>query len=297
MVRKKNPSLTATSNIIFSRINLSRKEKYNWKKKFDSIRFIATKYLRSTQSFGYSSHFILSAKLMAIMRFIRISITNIIPVKASKLNSTRIQITGKVGMRCACCNNCASRYIIRSRAPVVIAFPLLKSSLSRVFDDRSSRELWESLNVMIDCARPARKKPNVLLASASTHLRPRLPFVSSPPPRHPTFARTTGSDPIPDVHPPILPLASSHPHYVRRRYRLHLVESPPHPISQNVITSLTHELRSEVTLGAARESTALLLFYLKSPTHRLISLSIVSIFLQNKISSRYWLTNIIITTT
>lgn len=125
---------------------------------------------------------------------------------------------------------------------------------------------------MIDCARPAQKKPNVLLlASASTHLHPRLPFVNPPSPRHPTFA-TTGSDPILDVRPPILPLASSHPHYVRRRYRLHLVESPPHPISQNVITSLTHELRSGVTLDTARKSAALLLFYLKSLTHRLISL-------------------------
>lgn len=31
---------------------------------------------------------------------------------------------------------------------------------------------------MIDCARPGRKKPSVLLASASTHLRLRFPFVS-----------------------------------------------------------------------------------------------------------------------
>lgn len=82
---------------------------------------------------------------------------------------------------------------------------------------------------MIDCARPGRKKPSVLLASASTHLRLRFPFVS---PTSPSFypANSTGSDSIllpspPPAHPLILPLASSHPHYVRRRYRLHLSRS------------------------------------------------------------------------
>lgn len=47
----------------------------------------------------------------------------------------------------------------------------------------------------------------------------------------------------PPAHPPILPLASSHPHYIRRHYRLHLSSNRPHPTSQNVITSLTHELQ------------------------------------------------------
>lgn len=48
---------------------------------------------------------------------------------------------------------------------------------------------------MIDCARPARKKPeNVLLASAFTHLRLRFPFVKALPS---CSAGSTGSDSIP----------------------------------------------------------------------------------------------------
>lgn len=153
--------------------------------------------------------------------------------------------------------------------------------------DRSSRELWESLNVMIDCARPAQKKPNVLLlASASTHHHPRLPFVNPPPLRHPTFASTTGSDPILDVRPPILPLASSHPHYVHRRYRLHLVEIAPssHPPKCYYVAHARTALRSY----AWRRTTSF--FYLKSLTHRFnFSPPIVFIFLQNEIFSRYWI--------
>lgn len=54
---------------------------------------------------------------------------------------------------------------------------------------------------MIDCARPGRKKPSVLLASASTHLRLRFPFVS-PPLRHSTPLAPPEAIPSSSLPPP-----------------------------------------------------------------------------------------------
>lgn len=98
----------------------------------------------------------------------------------------------------------------------------------RVFDDRSvGRALRGYLNVMIDCAPDSEEaEPRLLLLdSASTHIR------------RPSFSlcRARIVSPPEATHRPstyILPLASSHPHYVRRRrrrrYRLHFVPNRPH---------------------------------------------------------------------
>lgn len=122
---------------------------------------------------------------------------------------------------------------------------------------------------MINCARSARKKPNVLFASASTHLRLRFLFVS-PPLRHPaTPSRRHHRKRFhPPAHPSILPLTSSHPHYVRRRYHLHLVKSPSSHLPKRYYVA--HARVTSSTLDAVRGSRSIpsfsFFFNLKSPT-------------------------------
>lgn len=117
--------------------------------------------------------------------------------------------------------------------------------------------LWEGLNVMIDCAG---KKLNVallllFLACASTHRR-FSPLYVSLPLRHPLLVASTGSDLILLLPPPWTrpPLYCFLPRRILITFAAAIVSissNRPHPISQNVITSLTHELRPGVTLDAA----------------------------------------------
>jgi len=139
---------------------------------------------------------------------------------------------------------------------------------------------------MIDCARHVRKKPNVLLVSAFAHLRLRFPFVSSP------HCHPTPSALEPEAIPSPAYIASC---LVASSLRSPSLSSPSRrialiPSSQNVITSLTHELRSAVYVRCLLPSpcaTPAIYFHLKSSTRtRLIFLPLLPIafiFLQNKI--------------